>query len=200
MPSNWSIVDATFPTFRGDEQPRQQISALINYMQVLTEQLKYSLDNLDTDNWNTAALQTLTDDTASAAANKLSGLSKELEQLRNEVAALSGRVSDFSMLPGRMTAIEEDLSYLQQDVEEHGNRLEAAEDLIDTAEADIDGLQIDMEDVQTRLQAAEENAASLGKSFTATEQGANVGGEGQVVNLVGTIYINGVLYEQESGT
>lgn len=200
MPSNWSIVDATFPTFRGDEQPRQQISALINYMQVLTEQLKYSLDNLDTDNWNTAALQTLTDDTASAAARKLSGLSKELEQLRNEVAALSGRVSDFSALPGRMTAIEEDLSYLQQDVEEHGNRLEAAEDLIDTAEADIDGLQTDMEDVQTRLQAAEENAASLGKSFTATEQGANVGGEGQIVNLVGTIYINGVLYEQESGT
>lgn len=60
MPSAWTNVDANFPTITQDGDVREQISAIYNYMYSLTEELKYTLENLDKTNWNTTAMEKFT--------------------------------------------------------------------------------------------------------------------------------------------
>ena len=40
MPSAWSLIDASFPTFTCDERVRDQVETMLNYMFMLAEGLK----------------------------------------------------------------------------------------------------------------------------------------------------------------
>lgn len=61
MPSNFSLLDTQFPHFTGGESPNEKIKRLQDYLFMLLEQLKYLLYNLDSGNFNDAALQELMD-------------------------------------------------------------------------------------------------------------------------------------------
>lgn len=50
MPSNWLFVDTNFPTFTGEESTDEKISTMQNYMFMLVEQLRYSMQHLDSSN------------------------------------------------------------------------------------------------------------------------------------------------------
>ena len=56
MPSNWLYIDSNFPTFTGDENLKEQVTTIQNYMYMLVEQLRYTLHNLDLSNMNEAAV------------------------------------------------------------------------------------------------------------------------------------------------
>ena len=43
MPHTWALVDSSFPTFTENDTPQDQIAALVDYMMILTEALKYQL-------------------------------------------------------------------------------------------------------------------------------------------------------------
>ena len=57
MPNALMMADANFPRFTGAESTEQKISTMQNYLFQLTEQLRYVLDNLDTENFVTATAQ-----------------------------------------------------------------------------------------------------------------------------------------------
>lgn len=120
MPNNWSIVDATFPTFRGDESPKEQIASLVDYMKVLTEQLKYSLDNLGTNNWNATELKNLSDDVAKLLAEDIEKLAKLYDDLNVKYEKLSlqlGKLQDnYSTLAGELQTINGNLNVIRQDI------------------------------------------------------------------------------------
>lgn len=57
MPNAWSLVDSHLPQVRMDGDLRGQILEILEFLNVLTESLKYQLENLDEDNLNGAALE-----------------------------------------------------------------------------------------------------------------------------------------------
>ena len=147
MPSNWSIVDATFPTFKGDETPRQQINALLDYMKVLTEQLQYSLDNLDVNNWNAVALKNFSNDVVAGLAkdvlklvSKVTNLEQTLSKLGTEVDSLSKLAADVKQLGTDITAQRQNLSDLQQTVTGINETISQMDGKITKLREDVDAL------------------------------------------------------------
>lgn len=88
MPSNFMGLD-DFPTFTGQESPKEQIRALHNYLFVMREYLGYTLQNLSAENWNETALQKLTEGTQSELVKKLQTVSEQLSKLSQKVEALT---------------------------------------------------------------------------------------------------------------
>ena len=67
MSTNWLYIDANFPQFDGKD-PNERIDRLQNYLYMLTEQLRYSLQNLDESNLNRALAAQIASDHAAVAA------------------------------------------------------------------------------------------------------------------------------------
>lgn len=168
MPKSWAMVDSNFPTFTGDEKPREQINALVDYMFVLVEELKFQLENLDSSNWNSNALKTFQSDTTKDVSEKVetqgddiasvsgnvTALAANLSLLTNEVAAISSRVSALESLSGRVKDVEIDLAYLQKNLDEF------------------------IAEIREVMQIDEETGA------------ITIGEEGRDLHLVGNVYIN----------
>lgn len=164
MPSNWSMIDNSFPTFTGKEQSSEQISMLMNYMRLLVEQLQYQLRNLDTSNWNTKAMKEFQTDTTS-------DVEMELTKLVKELASISSRLSAVENLTGRMNQAETDIAYLEERQSEQEQRTLDLEGYMDDASADINSI----------MQVLQVDGGG----------GATVGAEGKDIFLVGNIYVNG---------
>ena len=61
MPGNILNADTGFPTFAEGEDSNAKIDKVMNYLYMLLEQLRYSLNNLDADNFNEAGLKEIAD-------------------------------------------------------------------------------------------------------------------------------------------
>lgn len=107
MPNNWQMVDSNFPTITGDEPVKEQIGKIIDYLQILTEQLQYQLQNLDSSNWNASALTQLED-------SAVERISATLTELKSKLDAMAGRISSAEGIVGRMKTAEDSISALQQ--------------------------------------------------------------------------------------
>jgi len=60
MPDGYAVLDAKFPTFTGTEAPERKIDIVIDFLQILMRELRYTLGNLDAHkNFNTASLEKL---------------------------------------------------------------------------------------------------------------------------------------------
>lgn len=176
MPHAWALVDSSFPTFSVDEKSGDKITKLVDYMKILVEALQYQLENLDTANWNTAALETFQTDTTEDVEARVTALAQNLASLTNEVTRISGELSSTE---GRVQRLEEDTGYLQKDMEE--------------ARADIESL-------EEQMAAAQEGIDELKETLDGTvdkDESGNVtlGNQGKDLFLVGSIYVNGKLLE-----
>lgn len=158
------MVDTNFPTITGEEPVKEQIGKIIDYLSVLTEQLQYQLQNLDSSNWNASAL-TQMENNAAIRYEQL------LKDLISRVDTLSNRINSAEGLAGRMTQAEEMLDAHEQALYELIDELEQARQ--------------DIEQLQELLPLLELISAAGGV--------LTLGGEGKTVHLKGTVYINGVL-------
>lgn len=61
MPGNILNADTGFPQFSEGESSDQKLDKVMNYLYMLLEQLRYSLNNLDADNFNDTGLQEIAD-------------------------------------------------------------------------------------------------------------------------------------------
>lgn len=134
MPSNFLYIDTNFPTFTGEETSKEQIDSMLNYLHILVEQLRYTLNNLDMTNFNTKAISDWSEASTEDIQQELVTLATQLNQVNQQVAGLSRRVGNLEGLQNRMADAEEDIEELQGAILAHGNWL-------DTAEGDIDDLQ-----------------------------------------------------------
>lgn len=166
MPSNWSMVDNNFPTFAGDEPVRLQIGKLVNYMMVLTDQLKYNLANLDATNWNKKAMT-------------------EFQQ--NTTQNVEQDVEDLDVTVGEAS---ESLLLIKQAVEDMAETLLELQKTVDDWEKkEFPTLKKTLKELNTEVQKLKQVIALDGSG------GISIGADGNVLNLVGTVYINGVLVE-----
>lgn len=165
MPSNWSMIDNNFPSFTGEERPREQIAQLQNYLMLLVEQLKYQLNNLSAINWNDSALKDLQADTTKDVE----------EELGNVAGDLSQTATDLADVVERLRRVETALAALEIAKDDHETRIGELETRADGLDADLDNL-----------------FAVVKPDGTG---GAEIGAAGKEIRLVGKIYLNGVLME-----
>ena len=162
MPSNWLSIDSNFPSFTGEESPEQQIRALHNYLFQLREGLQYSLQNLTADNFNTAALQNLTDAQKNELTTQLEKVYTQLNQMSAEIDRLSGRVSGTENLSGRVTTAEGEIATLK-------GRVKLTEENIESLAARTTDTETAIGDLQERMDTAEADVVSLKGRATVTE-------------------------------
>lgn len=168
MPSNWLSIDSNFPSFTGEESPEQQIRALHNYLFQLREGLQYSLQNLTADNFNTAALQNMTDAQKNEVTLQLEKVYTMLNQMAAQIDNLSGRVSGTENLSGRVTTAEGEITSLkgrvkltEENIEGLADRATDAEDAVDDLKGRVDTAEADIVALEGRATITEGNVEDL---------------------------------------
>ena len=167
MPSNWLSVDNNFPSFTGKENPTEQIRKIHNYLFCLKDELKFMLQNLTADNWNSAEWDKLAEDAQTAVLSQVTAMGNQVSELKVLTSQTQARVTDLSIkvpsLEGSDAEIREWLAALDQAVVELAEEVEQLKQAMDAV-----------------IAFDEEGVAVIGK-------------EGGKLYLMGEIYVNGVL-------
>lgn len=164
MPGNILSADTQFPNFAGQESPAEQIRTIRNYLYMLLEQLRYTLNNLDAGNFNSEGLKEIQDAISQPILKQLSDTDGNLTALQVTAAGLASRVS----------SNEGDISQLEQTAQGLSSR-------VGDAEGNISSLQQTANGLSSRVSSAEGNISSL-------QQTAN-GLSSRVSNAEGSISI-----------
>lgn len=144
MPGNILSADTQFPNFAGQENPAEQIRTIRNYLYMLLEQLRYTLNNLDAGNFNTEGLKEIQDAISQPILKQLSDTDGNLTELQATAAGLASRVS----------SNEGDISQLEQTAQGLSSR-------VGDAEGNISSLQQTANGLSSRVTSAEGNISSL---------------------------------------
>lgn len=186
MPGNILNADTQFPNFAGQESPAEQIRTIRNYLYMLLEQLRYTLNNLDAGNFNSEGLKEIQDAISQPILKQLSDTDGNLAELQITAKGLASRVSnnegDISQLEqtaqglsSRVGDAEGNISSLQQTANGLSSRVTSAEGNISTlqqtanglssrvssAEGDISTLQQTADGISSRVSSAEGNISTL---------------------------------------
>ena len=165
MPGNILNADTQFPNFAGQESPAEQIRTIRNYLYMLLEQLRYTLNNLDAGNFNSEGLKEIQDAISQPILKQLSDTDGNLAELQITAKGLASRVSnnegDISQLEqtaqglsSRVGNAEGDISTLQQTADGISSRVSSAEGDISTLQQTANGL-------SSRVSSAEGNISTL---------------------------------------
>lgn len=198
MPSNILAMDDYFPSFTGEESPKQQIMAIHNYLYQLREGLQYSLQNLTKDNFNEKALEQLNESQKEEVAGELRQVYAKLNQLSTEVDRLRSQVSESTDVSGRVDDLEEWSGAAEEQLADLDVRVTAMEqdETLTTLQETLTG----EGGLQEQILTLGEKVGKIESVVQVAEDGTGaIGGEGKVLHLVGQIYINGVLYGGETG-
>ena len=134
MPSNWQSIDMNFPSFTGEESPKEQIRQLHNYLFQLRQGLQYSLQNLGLKNFNAAGLKELTEAQKQDVTVLLQGITQAVNNLSGELNSLSGRVRDVEKLSGQIADIEEWTAAAETQLKDLDDRITALEQILRVGE------------------------------------------------------------------
>ena len=200
MPGNILSADTQFPNFAGQESPAEQIRTIRNYLYMLLEQLRYTLNNLDAGNFNTEGLKEIQDAISQPILKQLSDTDGNLAELQVTAAGLASRVSsnegDISQLEqtaqglsSRVGNAEGNISSLQQTANGLSSRVSSAEGNISTLQQTANGL-------SSRVSNAEGSISSLSQTASGLEtRVANAEGSVSTVSQK----VNGVTVTTWSG-
>ena len=144
MPGNILSADTQFPNFAWRESPAEQIRTIRNYLYMLLEQLRYTLNNLDAGNFNSEGLKEIQDAISQPILKQLSDTDGNLAELQVTAAGLASRVS----------SNEGDISQLEQTAQGLSSR-------VGDAEGNISSLQQTANGLSSRVSSAEGNISSL---------------------------------------
>lgn len=173
MPGNILSADTQFPNFAGQENPAEQIRTIRNYLYMLLEQLRYTLNNLDAGNFNTEGLKEIQDAISQPILKQLSDTDGNLAELQVTAAGLASRVSSnegnisqleqtAQGLSSRVWNAEGNISSLQQTANGLSSRVSSAEGNISSLQQTANGL-------SSRVSNAEGSISSLSQTASGLE-------------------------------
>ena len=140
MPSSILSADAGFPTFTQGQSTEQKISVITNYLYMLLEQLRYSLNNISVSNFNEAELNSITDPIYQAVSDTNGNLS----ELRQQADEISTRVEDnagnISSLVQRADTIETTVGNQAGDISKLVQRADTIESTVGNQAGEISDL------------------------------------------------------------
>ena len=200
MPNNWLAVDSNLPDLSRVTNPKEQIAMLFDYMVVLTEQLRFSLQNLSVSNWNTTALNELKNSVSDDALKAVEQLRSQLNRMATTVGGHTSRIvaveNKISGLELSQEETDESIHQLEEDTGGHEVRIIDLETLLNAEGGIIEQLSA----VHAQVDEIQQQVNAIGDAIKQTETGLEIGKEGTDLKLVGNVYINGVLIEQEGAT
>ena len=200
MPGNILNADTQFPNFTGQENPAEQIRTIRNYLYMLLEQLRYTLNNLDAGNFNTEGLKEIQDAISQPILKQLSDTDGNLAELQVTAAGLASRVSsnegDISQLEqtaqglsSRVGNAEGNISSLQQTANGLSSRVTSAEGNISTLQQTANGLSSRVSNAEGSISSLSQTASGLETRVANTE--GDVSTVSQKVNGVTVTTWNG---------
>lgn len=147
MPSNLLNADTSFPQFTQQTSDKEKIEQITSYLFMLLEQLRYSLANLDKDNFNEAGLNEMGEIITEPVYVRLEGAEGGIHELNVTAQLLSSRIEN----------AEGDVSELTQTAKTLTSKIE-------NAEGDISTLQQTAESLTSKIEDAEGNISDLAQT------------------------------------
>lgn len=210
MPGNYLNIDAELPSFTGRESEKDMVMAMMSYLTQLTEQLRFTLMNLDKSNFNRKALDEISTGSAGSIAEQLQTLASQLNQTNGRIAALGSRMQTaegaISTLQSDVGAVQEDMGSLQESVETLAGAVQVDENTGDITIGDGQ-VQVDLSGGTVNINGEEADIGSIlqelsghGDSIDALAGAVQVdgitgditvGGTDVRVDIDGDVYING---------
>ena len=151
MPSNLLNADTSFPQFTEGQSDKEKIEKITSYLFMLLEQLRYSLSNLDKENFNDAGFDEIVDIITEPVYIQLADDEQRITALQVTAQGLSARISDAegnitaltatsTSLTSRISSAEGSISTLQQTATSLTSRISDAEGNISTLSQTVNGL------------------------------------------------------------
>ena len=151
MPSNLLNADTSFPQFTEGQSDKEKIEKITSYLFMLLEQLRYSLSNLDKENFNDAGFDEIVDIITEPVYIQLADDEQRITALQVTAQGLSTRISDAegnitaltatsTSLTSRITSAEGSISTLQQTATSLTSRISDAEGNISTLSQTVNGM------------------------------------------------------------
>ena len=144
MPSNLLNADTSFPQFTKETSDREKIEQITSYLYMLLEQLRYSLCNLDKDNFNDAGLEEIGKIITEPVYIRLEADEGDIHELNVTAQLLSSRIKD----------AEGNVSQLQQTAKSRSAQLSGPK-------RNVSARQQTEQSLSRRLEAAEGNVSQL---------------------------------------
>ena len=189
MAGKFLEIDINFPTFTGEENEKELITGMLNYLRQLVDQLRFTLNNLDQTNFNKAALDEISTGSAGNIAEQVQTLASQLNQTNGRVATLISR----------MNIAEGDITDLQGAVQIDPDTGDIT--IGDgTVQVDLSGGTVNINgeetDIASILQELSEHSDSIDALAGAVQVDENtgditIGDTGIQVDINGDVYING---------
>lgn len=203
MPGNILSADTQFPNFAGQESPAEQIRTIRNYLYMLLEQLRYTLNNLDAGNFNSEGLKEIQDAISQPILKQLSDTDGNLAELQATAAGLASRVSNnegnisqleqtAQGLSSRVGDAEGNISSLQQTANGLSSRVSSAEGNISSLQQTANGLSSRVSNAEGSISSLSQTASGL-ETRVANAEGA-VSTVSQKVNGVTVTTTGGQTY------
>lgn len=153
MPSNLLNADTAFPQFTRETSDSEKIEQITSYLFMLLEQLRYSLYNLDKDNFNDAGLEEIGKIFTDPVYVRLEGAEGGIHELNVTAQLLSSRIEDAEgnvsqlqqtakTLTSRITDTEGNVSSLQQTAQSLSSRISDAEGNVSTLTQTVNGMRL----------------------------------------------------------
>ena len=94
MPSNLLTADSTFPTLTKEQSADEKFEKITSYLYMLLEQLRYSMGNLDKENFNDAGLEEIANIITEPVYVQLKDDEANIAALTVTAAGLGARLND----------------------------------------------------------------------------------------------------------
>ena len=117
MPSNLLTADTTFPTLTQEQSTDEKFEKITSYLYMLLEQLRYSMGNLDKDNFNDAGLEEIANLITEPVYVQLKDDEENIAALTVTAAGLGARLSDAEGNITQLTATTTSLTSRISDAE-----------------------------------------------------------------------------------
>ena len=115
MPANWLFVDTQFPSFTGQENLKEQVRTIQDYMYLLVEQLRYTLHNLDLTNMNDAAVDEYTEMITEPILAQIEDADGNIARLELSQAGLQTQVQSQA---GQISSLQQTAGSLQSQIQD----------------------------------------------------------------------------------
>ena len=130
MPANWLYMDAKFPDFDGDISTEDKLAQVQNYLYLLVEQMRYTMQNLDTTNLNQTALNVWEEALTTPLYLLLEGEGERLTQLSVTADGLTALVQSQQQqvqeVKDAQTGTQEAVDGLEESLAQVSSRVELA--------------------------------------------------------------------------
>lgn len=153
MPNSILMADTSFPQFTRETSDSEKIEQITSYLFMLLEQLRYSMYNLDKDNFNEAGFSEITRIITDPVYVRLEGAEGGIHELNVTAQLLSSRIQDAEgnisdltqtarTLTSRISDTEGNVSVLQQTAQSLSSKIQDAEGNISQLTQTVNGMQL----------------------------------------------------------